>query len=104
MADRVIRRRNRPNRYSDDLLLDAAADVFYRRGFHEASMVEVAAQAGATKPTLYARFGNKEALYHRVMERIADSLIAQIAAAYEGVETEGPEEATARPTRAFFDW
>ncbi len=104
MAERVIRRRNRPNVYSDELLLDAAADVFHRRGFHDASMVEVAARAGATKPTLYARFGRKEDLYDRVMQGIAESLIAAIAAAYEGIEDDTPEDATERPVKGFFDW
>ena len=104
MAERVIRRRNRPNLYSDELLLDAATEVFHRRGFRDASMVEVAAEAGATKPTLYARFGSKEALYDRVMERIAESLIAAMTAGYEGIDDESAEDATHRPPKAFFDW
>ena len=105
MTEREIRRRNRPNLYSDELLLDAAADVFHRRGFHEASLAEVAAQAGVTRPTFYARFGTKEALYDRVMERFSDSLIDAMALAYEGFEREeDPERATARPVTAFFAW
>ena len=88
------------------MLLDAAADVFDRRGFRDASMVEVAAQAGATKPTLYARFGNKEAIYDRVMRRMAESLIAAVAESYERIEEhEGdPDAATLLPVKAFFDW
>jgi AcrR family transcriptional regulator len=104
MAERTVKRRNRPNRYSDDLLLDAAAGVFHERGFHEASMVEIAQRAGATKPTLYARFGSKEALYDRALERVAESLTAEMTAAYKGVEAETPEEATFGPVMTFFTW
>jgi AcrR family transcriptional regulator len=100
----VIHRRNRPHVYSDELLLDAAADVFHRQGFHDSSMLDIAQRAGVTKPTLYARFGNKETLYDRVMERIAESLVDAMNAAYEGVETATAEEATRRIVRAFFDW
>ncbi|WP_431508403.1 TetR/AcrR family transcriptional regulator [Mycobacterium sp.] len=100
----ATRRRNRPNRYPDELLLDAAAEVFHGHGFHDASMVDIAARAGVTKPTLYARLGSKDLLYDRVMERIAQSLIDAMIAGYEGVETEEMAEAIARPTRAFFGW
>jgi AcrR family transcriptional regulator len=104
MADSPIRRRNRPNKYSDELLLGAAADVFHAHGFHDASMVEIARQAGVTKPTLYARFGSKEALYDRALEAIADSLIAHMAVAYSRVQADTPEDAAHRTATAFFDW
>jgi AcrR family transcriptional regulator len=104
MAERVIRRRNRANVYSDEMLLDAATDVFHRRGFHESSMLDIAHRAGVTKPTLYARFGSKEAIYDRVMERIGESLVHAMTAAFAGVETATAEEATRRPVKAFFDW
>src|SRR4051794_33436740 len=97
-------RRNRPNVYSDELLLDAAADVFHRHGFRDGSMLDIAQRAGVTRPTLYARFGNKDALYDRVMERIGESLVGAMTAAYEGVETATAEQATQRMVKAFFDW
>src|SRR5262245_38672744 len=105
MAERAVRRRNRPNLHSDEVLLGAAADVFHTRGYHAASMAEMAARAGATKPTLYARFGGKEALYDRVMQHIADSLISAIARAYEEVdEQDDAETAAAYPVVAFQQW
>jgi AcrR family transcriptional regulator len=104
MTEPVVKRRNRPNRYSDELLLDAAAEVFHRHGFHEASMIDIAEAAGATKPTLYTRFGGKEQLYDLVLDRIAESLIATMTAAYAEVESATPEEATEGPVNAFFGW
>jgi len=104
MAEQATRRRNRPNLYPDELLLDAAADVFHGRGFRDSSMLEIARRAGVTKPTLYSRFGSKDAIYDRVMERIGASLVADMTAAYAGVEAATAEEATRRPVQAFFDW
>lgn len=104
MSTGEVKRRNRPNRYPDDLLLGAAAEVFHERGFRQASMNEIAARAGVTKPTLYARYGNKERLYDRALERSAASLVSELRAAYEGLGDATPEEATVGPARTFFEW
>jgi AcrR family transcriptional regulator len=86
------------------MLLDAAADVFHRQGFQDSSMHDIAQRAGVTKPTLYTRFGGKEALYDRVMERLAESLAEAMTAANAGLETATAEQATRGMVRAFFDW
>jgi AcrR family transcriptional regulator len=44
-------------------ILGAAARCFGELGFAGASMDALAAAAGVTKPTIYAHFGNKEALF-----------------------------------------
>lgn len=44
-------------------MLSAAADVFGERGYHGASMDEIAARAGITKPMLYSYFDSKEGLF-----------------------------------------
>jgi AcrR family transcriptional regulator len=46
-----------------DHLLAAAAQVFADRGFHGASLDEVAAVAGFTKGAVYSNFKNKEDLF-----------------------------------------
>jgi AcrR family transcriptional regulator len=96
--------RGRPTVYSDDVLVEAAAEVFLARGFHDASMLEIARHAGATKPTLYSRFGSKEALYDRTLERIADSLIAHMAVSYSRVRDQRAADATRASAAAFFAW
>jgi AcrR family transcriptional regulator len=53
----------------DERILDAARDVFLARGFEGASIDEVAQVARAGKPTIYARFAGKEALYGAVIAR-----------------------------------
>jgi AcrR family transcriptional regulator len=57
-------------RQTRDHLLEAAAQVFAERGFHGASLDEVAAVAGFTKGAVYSNFKNKEDLFLAVLERI----------------------------------
>ena len=53
----------------DKRILDAAKKVFLERGFEGASIDEIAEVARAGKPTIYARFPGKEALFAAVMAR-----------------------------------
>lgn len=55
-------------------ILDAAEWVFLKRGFQGASIDEIAAMAPASKPTIYAHFPGKEALFAAVVIRIIDGL------------------------------
>jgi AcrR family transcriptional regulator len=59
----------RTPRFAQDHLLDAARDLFHSEGYHAAQIATIAERAGTTKPTLYARVGDKEAIYLRVIER-----------------------------------
>ena len=58
------RRRQQTREY----LLDAAAQVFAERGFHEATIDEVASAAGFTKGAVYSNFKNKEDLFLALLE------------------------------------
>jgi AcrR family transcriptional regulator len=53
----------------EERILDAARKVFLERGFEGASVDEIAVVARAGKPTIYARFPGKEALFAAVMAR-----------------------------------
>ena len=53
----------------DERILDAARKLFVERGFEGASIDEIAEAARAGKPTIYARFGDKRALFITVVER-----------------------------------
>jgi AcrR family transcriptional regulator len=52
-----------------DLLLDSAARVFAQRGYHAASVEEIAEQAGFSKGAVYANFPTKERLFLAVWDR-----------------------------------
>jgi AcrR family transcriptional regulator len=54
----------------EERILDAAATVFLERGFEGASVDEIADVAHAGKPTIYARFSGKDALFVAVIERL----------------------------------
>jgi AcrR family transcriptional regulator len=58
------RRRQQTREY----LLQAAAQVFAERGFHAATLDEVAAAAGFTKGAVYSNFKNKEDLFLALLE------------------------------------
>ncbi|WP_308191245.1 TetR/AcrR family transcriptional regulator [Spelaeicoccus albus] len=55
-------------------LLAAAQDVFARRGFHAASMEEIADVAGVSKPVLYQHFPGKRELYLAIVDANALAL------------------------------
>ncbi len=49
-------------------LLDAAQAVFARKGYHGASVDEIAREAGATTGALYANFAGKEDLFLELLD------------------------------------
>jgi AcrR family transcriptional regulator len=63
----------------DARILDAARRVFLERGLAGASIDEIASLASAGKPTIYARFPGKEALFAAVVIRNVDRNIARFA-------------------------
>lgn len=65
-------------------ILDAAQRVFLKRGYQSASIDEIAETAPASKPTIYAHFSGKEALFEAVVARVLDGLTN-----FEGFEPKG---------------
>ena len=53
----------------EERILDAAGKVFLERGFEGACIDEIAEEARAGKPTIYARFPSKAALFAAVVAR-----------------------------------
>ena len=80
-ADSVLSASGR--RFDEDHLLDAARKLFHAEGYSAAQIADIAREAGTTKPTLYARLGNKEQIYLRVVQREADLLKHWIIDAYK---------------------
>jgi AcrR family transcriptional regulator len=71
------------HRVTADAVLDAACAVFAAEGFANANMDTIAARAGMTKPTLYARFGPKERLFAAVVRREHEMLSDWVVAEHE---------------------
>jgi AcrR family transcriptional regulator len=59
-----------------DILLDAAERVIARDG-NGASLDDIAAEAGVTKPVVYARIGSRAELSNALAERLADRIISR---------------------------
>ena len=59
-------------------LLEAAAVVFAKKGFHGASLDEVATAAGFTKGAVYSNFGSKEALFLALLDRHFERRVQEI--------------------------
>ena len=57
------------NRDRRTLILDAALEVFTTKGFHAASVDDVASRAGVSKPIVYQFFTSKHALYLGLLDR-----------------------------------
>lgn len=74
----VARKRGRPRAYDPDVVLEKALEVFWQKGFAATSLDDLVEATGVNRPSLYAGFGDKEALYLKAMERyqrqIADQL------------------------------
>ncbi len=65
-----------PHRRSDrrDRIMRAASRIFSRRPFGNASMEEIALEAGVGKPTLYRYFTGKDDLFAAVFSDVLDSV------------------------------
>jgi AcrR family transcriptional regulator len=70
-----------PRSVREPQILQVAGRVFAARGYHAASMEEIAAQADVTKPLVYAYFGSKESLYVAYIERSGRELLDRMRAA-----------------------
>jgi AcrR family transcriptional regulator len=67
MAQRWTRERRLE--HTRTLLLDAAEELFARKGFSGAALEDIADAAGYTRGAIYAHFGSKEELFLAVIER-----------------------------------
>jgi TetR/AcrR family transcriptional regulator, copper-responsive repressor len=69
MSDEQPPERGRPRNFAHDKALEAATQVFWHHGFQSASLANLTDAMGIGKPSLYATFGDKEALYLQALQR-----------------------------------
>ncbi|MDQ1230614.1 TetR/AcrR family transcriptional regulator [Sphingomonas sp. SORGH_AS_0879] len=75
--------KGRPREFCTDKALAAALRVFWSKGYEGASMADLTEAMGITKPSLYAAFGNKEALFHKALDLYEAEKLAYIREALE---------------------
>ena len=85
-----------------DLVLESAEAVFGAKGFDEATMREVAQEAGVSLKTLYATFAGKRELYLEIQTLRGRAFLERVSTAVDG----GVDafDRLARATRAHVDF
>jgi AcrR family transcriptional regulator len=59
----------RPRAFDKDKALERAMRVFWRKGYEGASVADLTEAMGINPPSLYAAFGNKQALFRQAVDR-----------------------------------
>lgn len=67
-------------------ILDAALQVFSRKGYRDASVDDIAGTAQTSKGGVYFHFPNKEAIFLALLNRTATRLLEKIAEAAESTD------------------
>ncbi|MGE1094460.1 TetR/AcrR family transcriptional regulator [Pseudomonas sp. 29] len=73
--------RGRPRAYDPHTALQQALGVFWNTGYSGASLDSIATAAGMNRPSLYAAFGDKHALYIKALDQYWDTAHAAMQAA-----------------------
>ena len=83
-------------------ILDAAEEVFGRRGYHGASIVEITRQAGVGLGTFYLYFPSKLDIFKHLLRSRQAEFIRETRRASEGATDQ--REVIQSAFRAYFDW
>jgi AcrR family transcriptional regulator len=65
----------RPREFDVEQALDRAMELFWRKGYEGTSLADLTETLGITRPSLYAAFGNKEALFRTVLKRYEANVV-----------------------------
>jgi AcrR family transcriptional regulator len=96
----VRRRLSAPDRRA--AILDAALEVFSSRGYHAASIDDIAQQAGISKALIYEHFPSKKDLHASLLQRHVQEIFERLADTAAGPD---PGEKRLRSgVDAFFEW
>ncbi|MFI8461954.1 TetR/AcrR family transcriptional regulator [Kitasatospora sp. NPDC085464] len=82
----------RPRAFDAEAALDRALEVFWRQGYEGTSLADLTAAMEINRPSLYAAFGNKEQLFHKVLDRYFTSPGAFASEALEAPTAQGVVE------------
>ncbi len=97
-----LSRQERALEWRRDQVLAVAERVFASKGFHEATMQQIAREAEYATGTLYTIFDSKDALFAAVVERRLPEIARHLRDAMAGAIS--PREQIERLVRAFFDF
>ncbi|MCW3836926.1 TetR/AcrR family transcriptional regulator [Sphingomonas canadensis] len=84
--------KGRPREFCVDAALTSALRVFWTKGYEGASMADLTEAMGITKPSLYAAFGNKEALFQKALDLYEREKLAYVGEALKAPTARGVAE------------
>ncbi|QUD89778.1 TetR/AcrR family transcriptional regulator [Phenylobacterium montanum] len=87
-----IAHRGRPREFDAEQALAAALRVFWSKGYEGASLTDLTEAMGITRPSLYAAFGNKEALFRKALDLYERDKLAYVTEALKAPTARGVAE------------
>jgi AcrR family transcriptional regulator len=71
----------RPRSFDPEKALEAALRVFWKKGYEGTALSDLTAAMGINRPSIYATFGNKEALFRKALDRYSERMTNYMAEA-----------------------
>ena len=66
----------RPRAFDIEKALERALRIFWEKGYEGSSLSDLTEAMGINRPSLYAAFGNKEALFRKALDRYVERTMA----------------------------
>lgn len=82
----------RPRAFDADQALNRALQVFWRKGYEGTSLSNLTEAMGINRPSLYAAFGDKAALFRKALDRYAEGPAAYVGEALKAPTARGVVE------------
>jgi AcrR family transcriptional regulator len=79
----TTRPRGRPRSFDEATVLAALLEVFWEKGFSQASLENLETAAGISRPSLYAAFGDKHSMYLRALAAFESRMTARLTPALD---------------------
>ena len=79
--------RGRPREFDEKLALEAAMEVFWRKGFEGASCEALLSAMGLNSGSMYAAFGDKQTLYDKAFDLYCETVFSKVLELLEGPGT-----------------